>query len=70
MYLFFDYNSHAANFSPQLKEADTLPQKYQDTQIPIVALNQEEDEIDKTKGLAIRIITEQMLPNSFSGKDL
>jgi putative aldouronate transport system substrate-binding protein len=54
MYLFFDYNSHAANFSPQLKEADTLAQKYQDTQIPIVALNQEEDEIDKTKGLAIR----------------
>ena len=54
MYLFFDYNAHAANFSLQLKEADTLAQQYQDIQIPMVSLNQEEDAIDKTKGVAIR----------------
>lgn len=54
LYTLFDYTSHSATFSPELREADTLALSFQDRMIPRVALTQEEKEVDLTIGVSIR----------------
>lgn len=54
LYTVFDYSSHAATFSPELREADALALTFQDRMIPKVALTQAEKEVDMTVGVSIR----------------
>ncbi|MDD4295794.1 MAG: extracellular solute-binding protein [Ruminiclostridium sp.] len=54
LYTLFDYSSHSATFSEELKEADAMALSFQDVQIPRVALTQAEKEFDMTTGTSIR----------------